>query len=170
MSRIFSWTITHLALELFVRAAGVRITHVPYKAAGQAINELMAGQVELAFEFYPAIGPQLQAGRLRALAISGRARLASLPQVPTFTEAGLKEMESVSGWQGLAVPAGTPGSIVNALRSSVARVLALPEIQASYKEAGFETVGDTPGEFAAFVRDEHARWGKLIAQTGIRSD
>lgn len=168
-----SWgtgTITHLALELFMRAAGVRITHVPYKAAGQAVNELMAGQVELAFEFYPTIGPQLQAGRLRAIAVSGRERLASLPQVPTFTEAGLGEMESVSGWQGLAVPAGTPRQIVIALRTSVARVLALPEIRVSYKESGFDTVGDTPGEFAAFIRDEHARWGRLIAQAGIRSE
>jgi tripartite-type tricarboxylate transporter receptor subunit TctC len=168
-----SWgtgTITHLALELFMRATGIRITHVPYKSAGQAINDLIGGQIECAFEFYPAIGPQLKAGRLRAIAVSGRERLRTLPEVPTFTEAGVPALETVSGWQGLAVPAATARPIVLKVRTSVARVLTLPEIRASYAEAGFDTVGDTPEQFSAFIRAEHARWGKLIAEAQIRME
>lgn len=168
-----SWgsaTITHLALEQFMRAAGLKITHVPYKAAGQAVAELVAGQVQLAFEFYPAVGPQVKSGRLRAIAVSGRERIPALPEVPTFTEAGVREMETISGWQGVAVPAGTPREIVDKLQAAVARVLALPDIRASYTDSGFKTVGDTPEEFAAFIRAEHARWGKLIADAGIRTE
>jgi tripartite-type tricarboxylate transporter receptor subunit TctC len=168
-----SWgpaTITHLALELFSRSAGAKITHVPYKSAGQAIAELTAGQVQLAFEFYVAIGPQLKSGRLRAIAVSGRERLPALPDVPTFTEAGVREMEPVSGWQGIAAPAGTPHDVVQRIQAAVARALAAPEIRASYVASGFETVGDTPEEFAAFIRAEHARWGKLISEAGIRAD
>jgi tripartite-type tricarboxylate transporter receptor subunit TctC len=168
-----SWgsaTITHLALEQFSRAARVQIAHVPYKSTRQAVAELVAGQVQIAFEFYPAIGPQLKAGRLRAIAVSGRQRLAALPEVPTFTEAGVREMESVSGWQGVAVPAGTPPAIVHKLNASVVGVLALPEVRASYVESGFDVAGDTPEEFAAFIRSEHARWGKLIAEAGIQAE
>jgi tripartite-type tricarboxylate transporter receptor subunit TctC len=168
-----SWgsaTITHLALERFSRAARVQIAHVPYKSAGQAVAELVAGQVQIAFEFYPAIGPQLKAGRLRAIAVSGRQRLPALPEVPTFTEAGVREMESVSGWQGVAAPAGTPPAIVQKLNASVVRVLALPDVRASYVESGFDVAGDTPEEFAAFIRSEHARWGKLIAEAGIQAE
>jgi tripartite-type tricarboxylate transporter receptor subunit TctC len=168
-----SWgsaTITHLALELFMRTADVRITHVPYKAAGQAVAELVAGQVQLAFDFYPAIGPQVKAGRLRAVAVSGRDRLPALPDVPTFAEVGLREMETVSGWQGVAVPAGTPREIVDKIQVAVARSLAMPDVRASYTESGFETVADTPEAFAAFIKSEHTRWGKLIVEAGIRAD
>jgi len=166
-----SWgtaTVTHLALELFTRAVGVRITHVPYRAAAQAVGELVAGEVQLAFDFYPAIGPQVKAGRLRAIAVSGRERLPALPEVPTFTEAGVREMETLSGWQGVAAPARTPRAIVDRIQAAVARALALPDVRASYTDSGFDTVGDTPEEFAAFIRAEHARWGKLIAEAGIR--
>jgi len=168
-----SWgsaTITHLALELFTRATGVRITHVPYKAAGQAVAELVAGQVQIAFEFYPAIAPQVKTGRLRAIAVSGRDRIPVLPDVPTFTEAGVREMEPVSGWQGVAVPTGTPREIVARLQAAVARVLALPDVRASYVDTGFVPVGDTPEAFAAFIRAEHARWGKLIVDAGVRAE
>jgi tripartite-type tricarboxylate transporter receptor subunit TctC len=112
----------------------------------------------------------LKAGRLRAIAVSGRQRLPALPEVPTFTEAGVREMESVSGWQGVAAPAGTPPAIVQKLNASVVRVLALPDVRASYVESGFDVAGDTPEEFAAFIRSEHARWGKLIAEAGIQAE
>jgi tripartite-type tricarboxylate transporter receptor subunit TctC len=130
----------------------------------------MGGQVQLTFDFYPAISAQVKAGRLRAIGVSGRVRLAALQDVPTFTEAGLVEMETVSGWQGVAVPVGTPRQIVNKLRNAVARALALPDVKASYMESGFEAVGDTPEEFTAFIKSEHARWGKLILDAGIRAE
>ncbi len=167
-----SWgatTITHLALELFTRTSGVDIVHVPYKGgAGQAITELVGGQVQLAFDFFVQVGPQVKAGRLKALAVSGRERLRAMPDVPTFTEAGLREMETVGGWLGVAVPAGTPREIVGKLHEGIARILALPEVRASYAETGADPGGDTPEEFSAFIRSEHARWGKLIAEAGIR--
>jgi tripartite-type tricarboxylate transporter receptor subunit TctC len=169
-----SWgpgTITHLALELFDRATGASITHVPYKSGGgQAVAELLAGQVQLAFEFPIAVAPHVKSGRLRALAVSGREQLAMLPDVLTFKEAGVPAMESVVGWQGLAGPAGVPREIALRVQQATARVLALPEVRASYLASGTDPVGDTPDEFAAFIRAEHARWGKLIAEAGIRAE
>jgi tripartite-type tricarboxylate transporter receptor subunit TctC len=168
-----SWgpgTITHLALELFDQAAGAKITHVPYKSGGQAITELVAGQVQLAFEFPLGVVPHVKSGRLHALAVSGRERIAMLPEVPTFTEAGFPAMESVTGWQGLAGPAAMPPEIALKVQQAAARVLALPEVRASYLAAGTDPIGDTPTEFAAFIRAEHARWGKLIAEAGIRAE
>jgi tripartite-type tricarboxylate transporter receptor subunit TctC len=168
-----SWgnaTIPHLALEIFKRAAAVDIAHVPYKDGSLAVKDLMAGEVEMAFDFLQLLGPQIRAGRLKALAVTGRNRLATLPDVPTFTEAGLREMENVGGWQGVAAPAGTPSEIVEKLNAAIISVLALPDVRASYVDVGFEPATASPREFAEFIREENARWGKLIAASGIRAD
>jgi tripartite-type tricarboxylate transporter receptor subunit TctC len=168
-----SWgnaTIPHLALELFKRAANVDIVHVSYKDASLALKDLIAGEVQLTFDFLQLLGPQIKAARVRALAVTGPRRLAALPDVPTFTELGLREMEGVGGWQGVAVPAGTPPQIVEKLNAAIVHVLALPDVRASYVEVGFEPSTASPQEFAEFVQAENARWGRLIAASGIRSE
>lgn len=168
-----SWgsaTIPHLALELFKRAATVDIAHVPYKTAGNALQDLVAGEVQMTFDFLQQLGPQIRAGRLKALAVSGERRLRMLPDVPTFSEIGLREMEDVGGWQGVAVPAGTPREVVDKINAAVLRVMTLPDIQASYEDVGFELRPNSPREFAEFIKIEHARWGRLIAAAGIRAD
>lgn len=168
-----SWgnaTIPHLALELFKRSAQVDIAHVPYKDASLALKDLIAGEVQLTFDFLQLVGPQLKAGRVRALAVTGPTRLVALPNVPTFTELGLPDMESVRGWQGVAVPTGTPPEIVDKLHAAIVRVLALPDVRASYVDVGFEPSTASPREFAEFVQAENKRWGRLIAALGIRAE
>jgi tripartite-type tricarboxylate transporter receptor subunit TctC len=168
-----SWgnaTIPHLALELFKRSAAVDIVHVPYKETGQAVKDLLAGEVQLAFDFLPLLAPHIRSGRVQALAVTGPRRLAALPEVPTFTELGLRAMEDVRGWQGVAAPSGTPGPIIDQLNAAVVRALTLPEVEASYVEQGFEVSRRSAREFAQYVRAEHARWGALIATAGIRAD
>ena len=168
-----SWgnaTIPHLALELFKQEAKVDIAHVPYKDGAVALKELIAGDVQLTFDFLQLLGPQLKAGRLRALAVSGPNRLAVLPEVPTFSEVGLRDMETVGGWQGVAVPVGTPAAIVDKLNAAIVRVLSLPDVRASYVQVGFEPSAATSREFAAFVQEEYLRWGKLITASGIRAE
>lgn len=167
-----SWgeaTINHLALELFNRANGVQIAHVPYQEGGsRAVGDLMAGEVQLAFEFLHLTRGHIKTGRLKALAVSGSQRLPAYPEIPTFAEAGVTGMDSVGGWLGFVAPAHTPPEIARKLQSAIARVFEDPEIRAQTAELGAYAAVSTPEEFAAFIRSEHARWGKLIADAGIR--
>ncbi|HET9024651.1 MAG TPA: tripartite tricarboxylate transporter substrate binding protein [Burkholderiaceae bacterium] len=168
-----SWgnaTIPHLALELFKRTAAVDIAHVAYKDAAQSIKDLVAGEVQMTFDFLPILGPQIKAGRLKPLAVSGPVRLSALPDVPTFAEAGLSDMATVRGWQGVAAPAGTPPEIVDKLNRAISYAIARPEMRASYLDVGFDPTVSTPREFAEFIREEHSRWGRLIAVANIRAE
>lgn len=164
-------TTQHLALEVFNRVAGVAITNVPYKdGVGQTVVDLTSGKTDLTFDVFPSIGGYVKDGRLRALAVTGAQRLAVLPDVPTFSEAGFAEIESVFLWAGFFARAGTPEGIVTKLHRAVAEILALPDVRASLIDTGATPVGNRPEEFAAFIRAEHARYGKLIAETGIKLD
>jgi tripartite-type tricarboxylate transporter receptor subunit TctC len=168
-----SWgnaTIPHLALEVFKRAAAVDIVHVPYKNAGNALQDLIAGEVQLTFDFLQLLGPHIRAGTLKPLAVTGTQRLRALPEVPTFSEIGLREMETVGGWQGVAVPSGTPPAIVDKLNAAILRVLWEPDVQASYQQVGFELRNNSPREFSDFIRAENERWGQLISASGIRAE
>ena len=159
--------LTHLAILLLNRSAGIDITHIPYKGGTQTTADLISGQVQLQFDFASVAGPHLKTGRLKALALANDQRLAMLPELPTFTELGYPEIR-LTGWQGIAVPAGTPAPVITELNRAFVRALGNAEIRESILASGGEVGGDTPEQFTAFVRAEHARWGRLIADAGIR--
>jgi tripartite-type tricarboxylate transporter receptor subunit TctC len=164
-------TTNQLALLLFERAAGAATTQVAYKdGVGSAIVDLAAGRIDLAFETFTSHGAYLKDGRLRPLAVSGHARLAVLPEVPTFTQAGFPDIESVFIWAGMFVRAGTPRGIIEQLHRGLKSVLQLPDVRAAMNDSGSTPIGNTPEEFAEVIRTEYARYGKLVSEAGIRLD
>ena len=157
----------HLALELFRMTAGIDTIHVPYKGGGPALAEVMAGQVQALFSIALTATPQIKAGRVRALAITSAKRSAVAPDLPTVAEAGLPGFEVV-GWFGWIAPAATPRSIVNRLNTELVRALKLPEVRDRLLSQSTEPVGNTPQEFAAFMRSEHAKWAKVIKAANVK--
>jgi tripartite-type tricarboxylate transporter receptor subunit TctC len=157
----------HLAGELFKRAAGIDVVHVPYKGGGQSATGLLGGQVSFMIEGLSVELPLVKAGRLRPLAVTGPRRVASLPDVPTMAEAGLAAYEFV-GWVGIAAPAATPKPIIDRLYREISKVLATAEARDWFGAVGAEPLADTPEAFAAAIRAEHAKWGKVIREAGIR--
>jgi tripartite-type tricarboxylate transporter receptor subunit TctC len=159
----------HLSAELFKSAAGFDAVHVPYKGGAPALNDLIGGQLSFMIENVPGTMPFVKQGKLRALAITSAQRSPLEPALPTMAESGVPGYE-VLGWQGLFAPAGTPREIVARLQAEVGKVLRRPEVRERLAALGAEPVGSTPEEFGAFVRAEHARWGKVIREKGIRSE
>jgi tripartite-type tricarboxylate transporter receptor subunit TctC len=159
---------THLAGELFKQMAGVEMTHVPYRGSGPAVADLVAGNVQLMFDSMPSSAGAVRDGRLRALAVSTARRVAAFPDLPTIAEAGPLPGYEISTWYGIWAPARTPAPIVARLQQAVAAVLHSEEARQRLAALGAEPVGDTPEQFAAFVRSEHARWGRLVREAGIR--
>lgn len=159
----------HLASELFKRATGIEATHIPYKGGGALMSALLAGQVTWAIEGLTAQLPHVRAGNLRALAVTGIRRSPALPEVPTMAEAGVAGYE-FSGWTGLAAPAGTPRAVIERLHAEMARISAGDEAAAWFASGGAEPGLLSPEAFADFIRTEHARWGKVIRDAGIRME
>jgi len=157
----------HMAAELFRKMAGIDVQHVPYKGATPALTDLIAGRVAFTIDSFTMQLPQVKAGKLRALAVTGVKRAASAPDVPTFSEAGLAGYDYRS-WMGVAAPAGTPKEIIARLNAELVRALSTAEARAWFQAQGAEVVADTPEEFAAVIRAEHARWGAIIREAGIR--
>jgi tripartite-type tricarboxylate transporter receptor subunit TctC len=157
----------HLAAELFKSLAGIDVVHVPYNGGGPSIAAVISGDVHMMFDNVFTALPHVKDGRLRALAVASRERSKSMPDVPTMAEAGLPGHE-IAGWVGLVAPAATPGDIVRKLSSELARQMALPEVREKF--VGADPVGNTPEEFAAFLRAEIAKWGKLIRESNIRPE
>jgi tripartite-type tricarboxylate transporter receptor subunit TctC len=157
----------HLAAELFKSLAGIDVVHVPYNGGGPSIAAVISGDVHMMFDNVFTALPHVKDGRLRALAVASRERSKSMPDVPTMAEAGLPGHE-IAGWVGLVAPAATPGEIVRKLSSELARQMALPEVREKF--VGADPVGNTPEEFAAFLRAEIAKWGKLIRESNIRPE
>jgi tripartite-type tricarboxylate transporter receptor subunit TctC len=159
----------HVGGELFKYMTGTDIVHVPYKGGAPAINDLIAGRVQLMFESLNSISSFARSGAVRPLAVTGEHRSPAFPDLPTIAEAGVPGFE-VSGWFGVLAPAGTPRELVNALRTEIVRVLQLPDVRARFSGDGAEAVGNTPEEFAAYIRAETVKWGKVVRDSGIRAD
>lgn len=158
---------SHMAVELFDMLAGTRLLHVPYKGLSPALTDLLSGEVQVMFSSAVAMLPQVKAGRLRAIAMTGSKRSAAIPDVPTVAESGLKGYETGS-WYGVVAPAGTPRHAIDKLSAEIIRITKSPQITNKLVEEAVIPVGSTPAEFSAYIKSEIARWGKVIKQAGIK--
>lgn len=159
----------HLSAELFSNMTGVKIQHVPYKGISQATTDLIAGQVQLAFQSPVSAIPYVQGGKLKALAVSGDKRLSALPDVPTFAQAGLAGFEG-RFWFGILAPAGTPKEIVDKLSTEIAKILAMPDIKTYLLSQGLDPFVSTPEQFAALLSADSAKYEKLIKSANIKAE
>ena len=160
---------THLSAEIFEEVAQIKSSHVPYKGAGEAMLAVLSGQVDYVITAAPTAIPQLQGGKIRALAITGPKRLAAISNVPTFKEAGLPAYV-VSNWFGLAAPKGTPTAIINKLSAEVKKGLADPELKERLAKLGAEPGNVSPAEFKKFIQKETAAWGAAAKQAGLNAE
>jgi len=159
----------HLSGEMFKSLAGLSITHIPYKGGAPATTDLMGGQVDMMFEQMYSAAPSIRAGKLRALAITSKTRSPLFPDLPTMAEAGVPGFE-VQNWQGLIAPAGTPPALIKLLNETVNKALADPTIKEQMLGQGNELGGGTPEQFAALIKSEADRWGKLVKSANIRPE
>ena len=159
----------HLSAELFKATSGIYITHIPYKGGAPPTVDLMGGQVDMMFEQMYAAAPSIRAGKLRALAITSRTRSPLFPDVPTMIESGVRDFE-VQNWQGLIVPAQTPPAVVAVLNEATNKALKDPTIRAQMLSQGNEIGGGTPEQFAALIRSESSRWGKLVRSANMKPE
>ena len=164
-----SGTPPHMAGELFRRTAKIDVVHVPYKGASPALVDLIAGRLSYTFDSTAIQLPQVRTGKIKALAVTGSKRLASLPDVPTISESGLPGFEYWS-WMGICVPAGTPKEIISRLNRTIVGILGTPQAREWLAAQGGEPAGETPEEFAAFIRAEYAKWGAVVRDAGITAE
>jgi len=155
----------HLVGALFCTMTGVQLSHVPYKGSSQAMNDVLAGTVKVSFVGVPNALPNVNAGKIRALAVSTRARYAEMPNVPTMDEDGVKGFDATI-WLGLLAPPGTPREIVNKLNSTISKILSTPDAKKLMASAGVDVATSTPEEFGALMQSELERWGKVVRETG----
>jgi tripartite-type tricarboxylate transporter receptor subunit TctC len=163
-------TSIHLSGELFKTVTGVYMVHFPYRGSAPAVTDLIAGNMNVMFDNLPSALPHIKSGRLKALAVTSRTRSPALPEVPTIEEAaGLKGFDA-SSWFGLFAPAGTPRAIVDKIQSDVARALALPEVRERFVAQGADPGGNTPEQFAAFIRAETDKWTRVVKFSNAKVD
>jgi tripartite-type tricarboxylate transporter receptor subunit TctC len=157
----------HLAGELFRSITAINIVHVPYRGAPPALTDLMSGQVQVMFGTMLASVPQIRVGKIRAVALTGPKRSVALPEVPTFAEAALPTYDA-SSWNGILVPTGTPRPIIDRLHGELAKILRNPGVLDRLVNDGPVPIGNTPEEFAAVIKAEQAKWGKVIRDANVR--
>jgi tripartite-type tricarboxylate transporter receptor subunit TctC len=158
---------THLTGELLRLRSGIKMEHIGYKGSAPALVDLIAGNVQLMFENLPSVLPHIKAGRVRALATTAARRSPALPDVPTMIEAGYAGFDMVS-WQGVLAPAGTPPEIVARLNAEIVKALQTREVRDGYAKLGVDVLGNTPEQFAAYIRQEQAKWSNIVRDAGIR--
>lgn len=158
----------HLAGELFCSMAGINLLHVPFKGGGTAaVVDVVAGRVDLMWDSLGVVRPYVQAGRLRVIGVTGERRAAALPNAPTIAESGLPGYH-MTGWHGILGPPGLPRDIVNTLNTAIAKILATPEMKELWGTLAMEIVPNTPEQFAARVKFDYERYGKLIKAIGLK--
>lgn len=159
----------HLAGELFNTMAGVKMVHIPYKGNAPALTDLAGGHVDLIFNGVLSALPLIKSGRVRALAITSRERSPALPELPTVAESGLKGFEAVA-WVGLSAPANTPMQVIGQINADAVRIIRGTEFTERLTRDGSNPVGNTPEQYAAFVRDEITKWAKVVKFSGVKVD
>ncbi|MDA7416938.1 tripartite tricarboxylate transporter substrate binding protein [Xenophilus arseniciresistens] len=162
-------TSTHLEGELFKSMAQTFMVHIPYKGSGPALTDLVAGQVQVMFDAWGSSGPFVKSGKLRALAVTTARRSQSVPELPTVAESGVPGFDAMP-WLGLVAPAGTPQPVVDRLHREVVEILKEPEMRERFKGWGLDIVGNTPTEFASFIRRDIDQWAKVIQGAKIKAD
>jgi tripartite-type tricarboxylate transporter receptor subunit TctC len=162
-------TVAHLTSELFQTAAGVKMQHVPYKGAAQALTDVVSGNVDLYLSSVPTLIGQIKQGKLRALAVTSANRVDDLPEVPTINESGYKGFDAVT-WFGFVGPAGTPKDVVAKLNAEFNKALKQADLRKKLEDQGADPAGGTPEQFATLIRDDISRWGKIVKQSGAKVD
>jgi len=162
-------TSNHLSFELFKSMTGTFVTHIPYKGSAPAVTDLIAGQVQVMFDNTPNVLPHVRAGRLKAIAVSSKARTSLAPEIPTVDESGVPGYD-VGVWFGVLTVAGTPREIVQRLNTDMVKILASPEIRQRFGNTGVEVVAGTPEQFSTFLKSEVARWAKVVQDANIKAD
>lgn len=159
----------HLFMALFMALAGIDILHVPYKNISQLYADLIPGRIQVSINTLPSAMPHIQAGKVRALAVTGGHRSESFPDVPTMQEVGIASYEA-STWYGAFAPAGTANQIVTRINAELQRLLALPDVKQRFASAGLDPQGGSPDQFAKYFVEEIAKWGRVVKNTGIQAE
>lgn len=162
-------TVAHLTSELFQKAAGIKTQHVPYKGAAQAMTDVIGGAVDLYMSSVPTLLGHIKQGKVRALAVTSARRVDDLPDVPTINESGYKGFDAVT-WFGLLAPAGTPKDVIAKLNAEFNKALKQPELNKRLADEGADPAGGTPEQFAALIKDDIPRWGKVVKESGAKVD
>jgi tripartite-type tricarboxylate transporter receptor subunit TctC len=159
----------HLSMEMFRSTAGIQLNHVPFKTSADMYVQLFSGQVPVMSDALPAVMPHVKAGKLRGLGLATLKRSPFLPELPTIAESGYPGYEAV-GWVGIAAPAKTPPAILDKLNAEVVKIINQPDVRERLQTLAFTPIGDTRAQFAAYIKSEIAKWGKVVKASGARAD